>query len=307
MSYRFILEPYKGIKTRYSCPNCQHKNKTFSHYIDIETSEHLSPKVGRCNRENSCGYHYTPKQYFKDNNISPRNKEYYSNQKIVLPEVRPVSYIPFNIFKESLTGYNDNNFIKFLIKLFGTEITTDLIGKYFIGTSNYWQKSTVFWQIDLNGKVRAGKIMLYNSMTGKRIKEPFNHIQWIHTIKKQSEFSLKQCLFGEHLIKLDDRTIAIVESEKTAIISSVFFPEYLWLASGGINSLSEEKCSILKDKKVFFLPDYCAFDSWSKKIKNFSFGENFFVSNFLELAASEIGLKNGSDIADFLLHKCSGY
>ena len=28
---------------------------------------YLSDSVGKCNRLNKCGYHYTPRQYFADN------------------------------------------------------------------------------------------------------------------------------------------------------------------------------------------------------------------------------------------------
>jgi hypothetical protein len=48
--FRYILEPYKGMNTRYHCPVCQQKDRTFVRYIDTETGEHLSPIVGRCNR-----------------------------------------------------------------------------------------------------------------------------------------------------------------------------------------------------------------------------------------------------------------
>ena len=68
--YKYILEPYKGMNTRYRCPTFQQRDKTYSLYIDTETGEHIHPTVGRCNRESNCGQHYTPKQYFQDNNIS---------------------------------------------------------------------------------------------------------------------------------------------------------------------------------------------------------------------------------------------
>ena len=68
--HKYILEPYNGMNTRYRCPTCQQRDKTFSLYIDTETGEHINPTVGRCNRESNCGHHYTPKQYFQDNNIS---------------------------------------------------------------------------------------------------------------------------------------------------------------------------------------------------------------------------------------------
>lgn len=58
-NHKYILEPYKGMNTRYRCPSCQQRDKTFSLYIDTQTGEHIAPGVGRCNRESNCGYHYT--------------------------------------------------------------------------------------------------------------------------------------------------------------------------------------------------------------------------------------------------------
>ncbi len=62
-SHKYILEPYKGMSTRYRCPECNHRDKTFSRYIDSETGQHIADHVGRCDRESNCGNHYTPKQF----------------------------------------------------------------------------------------------------------------------------------------------------------------------------------------------------------------------------------------------------
>ena len=59
-THRFILEPYKGIATRHTCPEC-HKKRSFARYIDTEGKIEFPPYVGRCNHEQSCGYHFTPK------------------------------------------------------------------------------------------------------------------------------------------------------------------------------------------------------------------------------------------------------
>jgi hypothetical protein len=50
---------------------------------------------------------------------------------------------------------------------------------------------------------------------------------------KLPAFQLSQCLFGEHLLKDTETPVAIVESEKTAIIASCYYPEFIWLACGG--------------------------------------------------------------------------
>ena len=503
--HKYILEPYKGMNTRYRCPSCQQRDKTFSLYIDTDTGEHIHPSVGRCNRESKCGHHYTPKQYFQDNNISFDTK-----QKAVTPQPKPqtepvfnvshsvgskidlnktlfteisvydasekgiiqylnltdlqsrlnsfkkdgarkdtnpailkgiykngtagenctmpvpflffdidvketenpelldparnnavfellkdialliwrsnsqkgiagilfipqfgqfknenrdehlkiskviykyltdyiydkvgfkvqfdpqqgkfrqirylaeqtrqrvlneciytfyvnkseMQYIPVEVFKASLKGHEANHFVKFLINLFGVEVTNELISQYFIATSKHWNGATVFLQIDTQGKVRTGKIMLYSPSTGKRIKEPFNHISWVHKSLKQPEFELKQCLFGEHLLKDKTKPVAIVESEKTAVIASVYLPQFIWLAVGSLTNLNAEKCSILKGRTVTLFPDLNGFDKWSSKAKELSHLSHFAVSDLLECKATEAERQQGFDLADYLI------
>ena len=65
--YRYQLERYRGRSTRYICPRCKRKH-SFTRYIDTyNNNEYISDNVGKCNRIDKCGYHYTPKQYFTDN------------------------------------------------------------------------------------------------------------------------------------------------------------------------------------------------------------------------------------------------
>lgn len=148
-NHRYILEPYKGMKSRYRCPSCNRPDKTFSLYIDTETGKHINPTVGRCNRESNCGYHYTPKQYFQDNNIffdTPQPKG--CNPKALALKTKPVSFIDVEVFKASLKEHQSNHFVKFLIDLFGVEVASQLVSCYFIATSKHWDGATVFWQID---------------------------------------------------------------------------------------------------------------------------------------------------------------
>jgi len=221
--YRYTLEQYgNGKNTRYPCPAC-HKEKSFTRYIDVATGQYVHPTVGRCDRESSCGYHYSPKKYFAEHNITqaaflPKNR---STLNAAPCHQKTASFIPFDQFKDSLRSYDKNNFVKYLIGLFGKEVTKELISHYFLGTSNHWDGATIFWQVDITGSIKTGKIMLYSPKTGKRVKEPFNHIFWVHTAMKSPDFVVKQCFFGEHLLRDQSMPIAIVESEKTAVIASV--------------------------------------------------------------------------------------
>jgi hypothetical protein len=303
-AHRYILEPYKGMNTRYRCPSCQQRDKTFSLYIDTETGEHIHPTVGRCNRESNCGHHYTPKQYFQDNNISfdtPRPKAY--KPRPVTPQLKPVSFIPVGIFKASLipTAFETNHFVQFLINLFGVEVASQLVSRYFIATSKHWNGATVFWQIDTKGKIRTGKIMLYSPTTGKRVKNLELPVYWVHKALKKPDFELRQCLFGEHLLIDKTKPVAIVESEKTAIIASVYLPQFIWVAVGSLANLNAEKCSILKGRTVILFPDLNGFDKWSSKAKELSHLAIFTVSDLLERKTTEGEKKQGFDLADYLI------
>ena len=64
--HRYQLERYRGRGSRYVCPKCRHKH-SFTRYIDTYNNIYINDDVGKCNRLDKCGYHYTPRQYFEDN------------------------------------------------------------------------------------------------------------------------------------------------------------------------------------------------------------------------------------------------
>lgn len=298
--YKYILEPYKGISTRYECPKCAAK-RSFARYVNTETGEYVHEDVGRCNREDKCGYHYTPKEYFQYNHIliDKDTTPVTRIKSIAKPQLKP-SYIDVDIFKKSLQGYENNCFIQYLITVIGAEATCDAISKYYIGTSNHWSGSTVFWQIDTKGRIYTGKIMLYDGYTGKRVKKPYNHIGWVHNILKLAEFNLKQCLFGEHLLSNTSKPIAIVESEKTAVIASCYLPKYIWLATGGCGNLNIERCEPLRGRNVALFPDAGKYNEWQEKAQTLASICSVTVSSLIETKAPEAELKEGFDLADYL-------
>jgi hypothetical protein len=300
-NYRYTLEPYNGIKTRYRCPNCN-KVRNFTRYIDTQTNEHFSDGVGACNSKIKCGYHYKPNQYFQDNNISFDKTISEPFVKLVpLPKPK-TSLIKLEVVAESMANKNPNFFIDFLTSIWDKGIADLLAYRYNIGTSNCWNGATTFWQQDVKGNVRSGKIMLYNPANGKRIKKPYNHINWEHKIQKLVNFNLEQCYFGEHLLNEDKhKPVALCESEKTAIICSIYLPEFIWLACGSLNNLNEAKTRVLKGRNVVLFPDLKCFDLWNDKIPYLTKLANFRTSTLLEEKATENERKQGLDIADYLL------
>ena len=300
--YRYIFEK-KGKK--HICPSCN--QRTFVMYIDTVTGELLLKQYGKCDRAVNCGYEFDPYKdgyskmiWERENSNIPNRKPYKPLLKLE-PIKKPASFIPVEVFKASLKRHEANCFVKFLIKLFGFKIASELISRYFIASSKHWTGATVFWQIDIKGKIRTGKIMLYNPATGKRIKEPFKYITWAHKVLKVPEFELKQCLYGEHLLSDNSKPVAIVESEKTAIIASVYLPQFIWLAVGSLTNLQAEKCSVLAGRNVSLFPDLNCFDKWNNKAKELSNLATFTVSDLLERKATDAEKQQGLDLADYLL------
>lgn len=362
------LEPYHGRDSRHACPACK-QQKTFTFYIDGETGRPINPTVGKCNREIKCGYHYTPREYFRDN---PKPKRYLTTR----------SEVPSgncgNLFEQSDTGssmYNNtgssmsnneirkerenrgntlvggqpnqlnqtnkinqtgnlnyveilqnkidcispryvissksynSNFVEFLHNYFPREKIREAVDNYALGAASY--KRVIFWQIDNNDNVRTGKIMQYNPHTGKRVKNEKGGINWVHNIiKKRSavfeHYNLCQCYFGEHLLNLyPDKPVAIVEAEKTAVIGSMIYSDFIWLAAGNLHGLNSPKSKVLRDRYVLLYPDAGCYEKWKAKLKKISSDVHctMEISDVVEKHATEQQLEYGYDIADYIIDK----
>lgn len=281
---------------KWVCPECG--RKTFVCYVDAGGNV-LNERVGKCDRADKCAFHYPPKQYFEEHQsvsamMQPRR--YYQ------PQYRPIpqpEYIDTDVFKKTLHDYGNNNLIVFLSSVFGAALIRLRIAAYFIGTSQYWKGSTVFWQVDRYGKVHRGKIMQYNAENGKRVKEPYSHITSVNSVLKLGDNQPPQCLFGEHLLTdFPDDVVAIVESEKTAIIASCVFGDCITLACGGCGNLTPSMCEALRGRDVVLFPDNGKFNEW--RDKGYQMRRVFSrlrISQFMEHNA----VHEGDDFGDWVL------
>ncbi len=319
------LQRYTGKDSRKTCPKCE-KSNSFTLYLDGDTNQPINRMVGMCNHANSCGYHYTPKQYFIDNPPTQASRE--------MVPVRPTAHrppmmqatpkaaglIPAEYMSRSLGTKSD--FVQFLRDLFENinglnQSIDEVCERYKLGSTK--SGNVIFWQIDIDEKVRTGKIMQYDPATGKRVHNASGAIDWVHNKLKRAgsvpqDFNLRQCYFGEHLLSSQpDSTIAIVESEKTAVIASVMMPQYIWIAAGNINGLTLDKSSALKGRSVILFPDLSkelptrptAFVQWSRRAAEIRrvYGCKIVVSDILERIATDEEKENGLDIADYLIRQ----
>lgn len=172
--------------------------------------------------------------------------------------------------------------------------------------SKKWKGATVFWQIDSEQKIQHGKIMLYNSDTGKRSyrneiekEQPF--FSSVRAVLKLKDFQLKQCLFGLHLInETTDKLVAIVEGEKIAIIMSFFKPEYIWLATGSKGGFKYEYLKPLKDYKIIGFPDKSEYHFWLNIAMELNqIGFDIKINDWLE----KTDYPKGTDFADIYIQE----
>jgi len=284
MEYRYNLD--RNSK-KFNCPRCY--KKTFVRFIDNETGYYLPNHLGRCDRENKCAYFSTPKGEYKNS----------YEVKFIPPE--PTSYHDYNLVTTNGRNFQQNNFIQFLKSLFTNDEVKEAIRKYLIGTDEHLNGATIFWQIDNKENVRHGKVMLYDAITGKRKKNQHGKafINSVRSILKLKDFNLKQCLFGLHQInEAETQTVAIVESEKTAIIMSIFKAEYVWLSTGSVQGFKYEMLKPLKNYKIIAFPDKSEFYIWQNKAIGLNeFGFNITVSEWLEKTV----YPKGTDLADVYL------
>lgn len=297
--YRYQLEHCRGDRRKLICPNCGHR--TFVPYIDVETGEYVSTEVGRCDRENSCGYHKTPRDFFQETGDGPKKKYWFPKNDTGL-SFRPSGYstISQTLVEESMTRLAFNNFNVWLREHFDSKNAMEATLRYKVGGLTLWPGATVFWQIDQQNRVHTGKIMLYDHHTGHRIKDGYSRITWVHSQPEFKNFHLQQCLFGLHLLTNETKTICIVEAEKTAVVASMFFPDALFLATGGISNLRPETCAPLKGRNVILFPDLGAEDNWREKAATIPGLNRCVISNWLHNNSTPEMRAKGLDLADIL-------
>lgn len=332
-TFKYKLQPYKGRRTRHTCPGCG-KAYQFTRYIEKETGQEIAPHVGKCNRLDKCGYHYTVSQFFRDNPQARENPRAFLDSKEHLktykpptpPQVKetPPAFIPREAMERTRKAYRQNNFIRYLATLFGWEKALSLAQRFHLGTSKHWRNAggfaVVFWQVDAGGNIRQAKVMAYNPTTGRRLKDEDAAEKWIKgqyrpDIGKGAKVyfagralagkdaNLVQCFFGEHqLPQYPAAPVAIVESEKTAVIMAGIMPHVVWLATGGKNGARwTEKAvySALEGRTVILYPDLGAFDEWRENGKILGTVCDVSTSELLELKAAPEDRAQGFDIADY--------
>ena len=266
-------------------------------YVDTQNGcNYVADHVGKCDHQHSCGYHYKPSEYYRDNQ--------WRNEPVAHPENRytppplppfqplPMDYVVRSHSPQSVFWQWFSTGLAEKLQL-SVEKVQRVYDDYLIGATR--NGNVIFWQIDPKQQVHGGHIMQYR-LDGHR--DGFQG--WVHTALMRKgllprDWMLYQCLFGQHLLsKRPDAHVCLVESEKTALIMAAHQSEHLWLATCGSGGLSPERVKCLQGRRVTLFPDSGCYEKWCHQMQ-LAIGIDYNVSQQLE------AYPPNTDLADLLL------
>ncbi len=275
-----------------TCPNCGRKKK-FSLYVSSATGEPVDSSCGRCS---VCGYNYPPREYFAD------DRRAIAEQSLPTATDGRQWIEPHNDISAKIVRsyhHHSGTLYCWLCNLFGEERTDMAWDKYEMGVTDDG-RAAIYWQKDNIGSYRTGEIITYRA-DGHR--DPNINERWTHN--RFSEYELKQCLFGLQHVSNDRHALLVVEAPKNALIGSIRFPNYTWVAVGSRDQFNADKLWAIRHHRIVALPDVDAIEQWHAIAEKLNTnGYNIRVYDFRQLfhateeERQDLGAKG--DIADLL-------
>lgn len=254
-NYKWVLRA--GSK-KDICPACGQRR--FVPYVSaVDGKTPAGAQYGRCDREQHCRYIMYPNSSESKtlaerlglDKMRPQPAEHKETLRISSDIFKVIDKVPLPFYTWMRT-------------LFARELLLDACRSYRVAGLG---TRVCFFQIDRDYQVHAGKLIEYKA-DGHRNKNVFPPVQWLHKVKTVAPYikgeELEQCFFGEHLLGLNEaKPVAVVESEKTALIFSIVMPQAIWLATGGVQNLRRlAERPALKGRKVLLIPDQGCYFQW---------------------------------------------
>lgn len=239
------------------CPSCG--KRTFVRYVlTADPATEAGSEFGRCDRESKCGYNRYPS---KDSGGPVQDAPRIETRAVIPLRLDPTQVQP--TVKSVLFGWVSEMLGRvWQDREMGRAMAVEAFYKYQVGATQ--DGRTVFWQIDEQGEVHAGKVMAYKA-DGHR-DHAAGSTDWVHRFPgvKATGTDLDQCPFGLHLLSPQhpDTPVAVVESEKTALVMSEVAPTATWLAVGGAAMIGKAAAYMTKYNNVTLIPDEGQLERW---------------------------------------------
>ncbi len=128
---------------------------------------------------------------------------------------------------------------------------------------------TVLPRINRNNKVVGGSVQYIDTESGAVLqREPL--VKHLYNWYCFDYYTDDEVFFGEHL--LSNKSVVIVQEEKTALLGTLAEPAVDWLAVGESYNLTKGMMSKLAGRRVVLFPDDMSCDYWTEQ-----FGKQFKV------------------------------
>ena len=284
------------------CPKCG-QHKTYRNFIQNE-GQSLGLLVGYCSH---CGYLMSPVE-FESRRRQMMFRYSGSNAEISLKKAGTQSLERedprFYVSKDYAQGCNENSILfQAIARVLGEDNTSRAFHKYGVETCLWRHRefASIFWYKDYDCTNLAYRIMKYHE-DGHSIKKD--------TLTKSLDVNNRNryCLFGRHLLELPDavnKPVCIVESEKTAIICSIVYPQAIWMATGSSYYLFDYKLDFESDREIVLIPDPDVkndlVNDWyqfsKKKGGIYNIRTSCFIDSYVEKNKKNLSF----DIADYVL------
>jgi len=298
-------ESFEFLSKRVQCPKCG-STRGFAPFKDVEG--------GYCH---SCGA-----TIFPDNFQSKERRKIPGKKKI-----ETVQRFIDKAIVDGLPKFEKSVFAEYFGNLFGDGFIWHCENCFDVRSDKY--RATVFIYRNYNGNFINAKSIHYQT-NGKRDKQGFevlinNEIVYFPAVfgyrtGKDGEFDkieffskskgYKQCLFNEYFLNPtnipfssydleidynENTPVILLESEKSVLIASYFFPEYIYIATGGVNGLTPDKAEKLKGRRVFICYDSGTSEGSKKTFKLLNeIGIKAKIINLFE----DCNVPAGFDVAD---------
>lgn len=331
-------QPSLAKKGKTTCPKCG--RRTFVDYIYPDGHPVASGECGKCDRADNCGHHCPPREYFAQHEnliqapyrpVAPM----YGSQPVMTNALRkPLRFDNYRMLA-TLGHYDKNDLAIFLNKSFGTLLAWEEVVKtlyrYGVGTSP--DGDAIYWQVDKDGRVRTGKTMAYDMVTGRRSHH--DTPTWQHTSLRRSDdeaanHPMEQAFFGSHLIAEAEARLMqkpteeqaqpvvwLFESEKGALIAALWLQwaglthEVVPIASGGCEAFNPKpehlanpyhRLQALSGRTVVLFPDQGKLDKWTmaaSTIKDFCL--DVWINTMMETDLPHYNMHPGDGPDDVIL------
>ena len=297
--FRYQLESHRltGHQPRkLTCPHCG-RRKCLVRYVDTQNGfRYVDDSVGKCDHQHSCGYHYKPSDYYKDNQWAREPTSRHESHCKPLP---PPPFMPLPVEYVLRSQSPNSVFWQWLATAVAARLNLtqerlqQVYQDYLVGATR--RGNVIFWQIDQEGQVHGGHIMQYRTDGHRDGFQGWTHTPLIRAGLLPPDWQLYQCLFGQHLLpRRPDAHVCVVESEKTALVMAARQPKHLWLATAGSGGLSPEKAVCLRGRRVTLFPDSGCYEKWQGQMR-LTQGIDYNVSKSLE------AYPPNTDLCDLLL------